>query len=206
MSLLGIITSPGREVVGEAAVCFWPPSSTRAPGGPPIAPAGPHWGCTLWCSWRLLPSRAQVKQKPAIPSGPAAHKSDLFPSTLSLVYPPPYRVASRAVCPAGLAKFVPSQHSGQVFRGWVWALSSQNLERRTQHKVGAWGKADWCLSSLQGKTMNPQASMPEAIAQGSLWSTVTCTEVIKSVGCGNKQYGSESWLCLLLDVSYEGLK
>lgn len=139
---------------------------------------GPRWSSHRSCrhplrlySMMLLESAAQQGSSEAKPSNsiwPSCSQERFIPINTEPSVPPPYRVALRTVCPAGLAKFVPSQHTGQDFRGWVWVLSSQNLERRAQQKVGARGKADWCLSSLQGRTdepsgLNARSHCPEVI-------------------------------------------
>lgn len=41
-------------------------------------------------------------------------------------------------------------------------------ETRAQQKVGAMNMQTGAPATLQGMTVNPQASVPEAIAQGSL--------------------------------------
>ena len=84
MSLLGIITSPGSIVAFEAMLAT---SSSL------LAPA-----CPLRGSYRIplklysmvalgegCAAGLKKRKNPAIPSGPAAHRSCLFPSTLSLV-------------------------------------------------------------------------------------------------------------------------
>lgn len=58
----------------------WPPPILL------IAPIELHWGWTLWLLLEIAAQQVWRKEKnPTIPSGPAAHKSCLFPSTLSLV-------------------------------------------------------------------------------------------------------------------------
>lgn len=114
------------------------------------------------------PASLKRRKNPAIPSGPAAHKSCLFPSTLSLVQPSSLQGGLKS-CPAGLAKLVPARTLGRTSGGGSGCSSNLNLEKQElKRRWGLWMTR--LVPQLPGREgqMNPQTSMSEVIVQGLL--------------------------------------
>lgn len=96
MSLLGIITSAGREVAVEAVL----ETSVISPGPSLSSPLLLYElieAVLYGCPWRLLLSRAQEKKKPGIPSG----RVHLDPSCSQELFIPTNTEPSVALFPTG---------------------------------------------------------------------------------------------------------
>lgn len=155
----------------------------------PIAAVQTHWGCTLWLPLEIAAQQGPRKEKARDSIWQSPPWSQLLTRAVyshqhwAQCSPLPYRVALRAVQQAW--QILSKPDTGQDFRGWVWVLSSLDLERPVLNRRYE-QKEEWTGASA--------SLMGRADASSGLNARGHCLRVIlsqyhrvsKSVGCTNK--------------------